>query len=456
MVEWERAFREHISDYPAMGYEISFEESANRLRRMVKSGLLRNTDCLNRPERFLRAHNIMSEFTPVLGYGFFLRFTAHYNLFCVNVASVGTPEQVALLDKYQEEGKLGCFALTERFAGVNSGLIVNTICDWDPARGAFVLHTPDDGATKNWITAAHEAELCIVSADLRVGGKSHGAHAFVVELRKDGALIPGLTIGLTAPTGKKNAGNDLDNIWMHFDHVVLPKSALLSRYSDVVDGTFVQKVAGVKPLDMTQSLYSGRVEFAHSAIIFAKVLYANCRKYTDGKAVWAPKEKTMPLSSVPQLASLYPEAEQQLDRAEAFMLEVESKLCECLRLGKIPPPDLFQAICVSKVFCVELAIKLCHQLKEEVGAFALLPGCGFEHMDHLFVSRFVEGDSRILKQKISRDQIKAIQGGRKVSDRQRQLCEELAQGGPPIKGFELAELVCQDVVDRWLPAQAKL
>jgi hypothetical protein len=33
-----------------------------------------------------------------------------------------------------------------------AGLIVNTTADWDAAQQGFVLHTPDDGAVKNWIS----------------------------------------------------------------------------------------------------------------------------------------------------------------------------------------------------------------------------------------------------------------------------------------------------------------
>lgn len=259
-----------------------------------------------------------------------------------------------------------------------------------------------------------------------------------------------MTTGHTAPTGKKNTANDFENAWLHFDHVVLPKSALLNRYADVIDNKYVQKQAGIKPLDMMASLYSGRVEFAHSSIIFARTLYANCRKYTDNKLCWAPKNQQITLSQVPQLESLFPEAEQQLERADRYMQEVEIQLCACLRMGELPKPDLFQRIVVAKVFCVELAIVLCNRLKEEVGAFALLPGCGFEHMDHLYASRFVEGDSRILKQKLARDQVKAFQKGAKVTSRQEQLCKELINGASALKSFELAETVCNDVMEQTL------
>merc|ERR1711988_939582 len=124
------------------------------------------------------------------------------------------------------------------------------------------------------------------------------------------------------------------------------KTALLNRYADIIDNKYVQKQAGIKPLDMMASLYSGRVEFAHSAIIFARVLYANCRKYSDNKACWAPKNQRMTLSEVPQLQELLPHAEKQLERADRFMQEVEIQLCACLRLGELPKPDLFQRIVV--------------------------------------------------------------------------------------------------------------
>ncbi len=58
-------------------------------------------------------------------------------------------------------GQLGCFSLTERRAGVQSGLVVETTADWDHVRGAFVLHTPDEGARKNWISQGFVADKTV-------------------------------------------------------------------------------------------------------------------------------------------------------------------------------------------------------------------------------------------------------------------------------------------------------
>ena len=47
-----------------------------------------------------------------------------FNLFAGTIVELGGPEQLELLEQMQERGVLGCFALTEKLAGVNSGLVV--------------------------------------------------------------------------------------------------------------------------------------------------------------------------------------------------------------------------------------------------------------------------------------------------------------------------------------------
>ena len=68
---------------------------------------------------------------------------------------------------------------------------------------------------------------CVV-ATLFVNGKPKGANAFLMRMRTaDGKLVPGITIG---DMGGKTIGNDLDNAWIRFTDVMLPKTALLNRY----------------------------------------------------------------------------------------------------------------------------------------------------------------------------------------------------------------------------------
>lgn len=81
------------------------------------------------------------------------------------------------------------------------------------------------------------ADKCVVMADLHVAGKSMGAHAFLMNFRENGKLVPGtrhlsdtqLTLnrspGVTiGDMGVKTIGNDLDNAWVQFTNVWLPKA----------------------------------------------------------------------------------------------------------------------------------------------------------------------------------------------------------------------------------------
>ena len=77
-----------------------------------------------------------------------------------------------------------------------------------------------------------------VVADLRMNGESLGPHAFMINLREHGAVVSGVTHG---DMGKKTVGNDLDNAWIGFNQIKLPKDAMLSRYADIIDGKYVQK-----------------------------------------------------------------------------------------------------------------------------------------------------------------------------------------------------------------------
>jgi hypothetical protein len=48
--------------------------------------------------------------------------------------------------------------------------------------------------------------------------------------------------------------------------VALPKTSLLNKYCDIIDGRYVQKVKGVSNIDMIgQRLYTGRLVIAGTA-----------------------------------------------------------------------------------------------------------------------------------------------------------------------------------------------
>jgi acyl-CoA oxidase len=227
--KWAAAFKQAAVDVAKMDIKnVTYDESAERLRTLLKTGLLRHTDLVDKPERFFLAHKLLAEHSPQLGPGFWIRFTVHYNLCVGTILGLGNDSQIKDLEEMQSLGQLGCFSLTEKFAGVNSGMIVQTTAEWDNNTKTFVLNSPDIGSQKNWISQGLVADKTVVVADLRIDGKSHGPHGFVMDLRVDGKVVEGVSHG---DMGQKTVGNDLDNAWICFQNVRLPKSALLNRYA---------------------------------------------------------------------------------------------------------------------------------------------------------------------------------------------------------------------------------
>ena len=204
------------------------------LRDLVSRGLVKMTDLQDDPEWFFEAHRIIAEHGDDLGSGFWTRFTVQFNLFAGTVLAAGRPAHVAQLQEMQAAGELGCFALTEKFAGVSSGMVVETVAAFDAASRTFVLTSPNEGAHKNWISQGFCADKAVVIADLQLGdgtgdGTSHGPHAFLVDFRvaehahahahgearsQRGGGAKGLVAGVRlADMGRKTVANDLDNAW---------------------------------------------------------------------------------------------------------------------------------------------------------------------------------------------------------------------------------------------------
>ena len=397
-------FLREVEDVPAA---TDPAQSAAALRRLVRSGVLKFTDMADDPDKFFLAHRLLS--TVGLG-GFGIRFTVQFNLFAGSIVGLAGPDQRAMLDEFQRAGDLGCFLLTERQAGVLSGLIVETTATWNDDAQAFELHTPRPAAAKNWISQGFVATRGVVVADLVVGGRSHGPHAFVMRLRDDatGALLPGIAV---EDMGIKTVANDLDNARVTFDRVPLPRSALLNKFADISpEGAYVQVDPNEKMRIevIGQRLLTGRMVIAQAALLCARTLHMRTEAYAATKTCNGLAGE-VPLGEMPQLKAVLSDGYARLDAMLGFAAAVERRLSATLKAGAIPDDDLVDAISVCKIRCIDAAIEATHALRKEVGSFALMHGSGFELADMLLCCKFAEGDSRILQQKLARDRLRALQ-----------------------------------------------
>ncbi|OBA19720.1 acyl-CoA oxidase [Metschnikowia bicuspidata var. bicuspidata NRRL YB-4993] len=125
----------------------------------------------------------------------------------------------------------GCFGMTELAHGLNvAGL--ETTATFDKERDQFIINTPHIGATKWWIGgAAHSATHCAVYARLIVDGEDYGVKTFVVPLRDSAHnVMPGVTVG---DIGAKMGRDGIDNGWIQFSHVRIPRFFMLQKFCKV-------------------------------------------------------------------------------------------------------------------------------------------------------------------------------------------------------------------------------
>ncbi|NIZ91277.1 acyl-CoA dehydrogenase family protein [Kineococcus rubinsiae] len=181
----------------------------------------------------------------------------------------------------------GCFGMTETGHGSDVASL-GTTATYDPATQEFVVHTPDEASRKDYIGgAAEDAEMSVVFAQLITGGERRGVHAFVVPLRRDGELLPGVWAG---DDGRKAGLNGLDNGRLAFDSVRVPRTALLDRYAQVAeDGTYSSPIesANSRFFTMLGALVKGRVSVSGGALSQTKVALSIALRHAENRSQFA-------------------------------------------------------------------------------------------------------------------------------------------------------------------------
>ena len=174
---------------------------------------------------------------------------------------------------------MGCFAMTETGHGSNVQAI-GTVATYDPDTQEFVIETRGEGSNKDYIgDAARHGELAVVFAQFEVGGRREGVHAFVVPLRRDGEVLPGVRI---EDDGLKMGLNGVDNGRIWFDGVRVPRTALLNRFADVTpEGVYESPIENPNKrfFTMLGTLVQGRVCVGGAGINAAKVALTIAVRY---------------------------------------------------------------------------------------------------------------------------------------------------------------------------------
>ncbi|MDR7275474.1 acyl-CoA dehydrogenase family protein [Catenuloplanes atrovinosus] len=179
---------------------------------------------------------------------------------------------------------MGCFAMTETGHGSDVQRL-RTTAVYHPETETFDLHTPYEAARKDYIgNAARDGRMAVVFAQLIVGERRHGVHAFLVPIRDDrGRPMPGVTIG---DAGAKAGLLGVDNGRIAFHHVTVDREMLLDRYGQVApDGTYTSSIANDtrRFFTMLGTLVRGRVSVGGSASAAAKSALTIAVRYGESR-----------------------------------------------------------------------------------------------------------------------------------------------------------------------------
>jgi acyl-CoA oxidase len=174
---------------------------------------------------------------------------------------------------------LGCFAMTESGHGSNVQAL-GTKATYAVETDEIVITTPDEASRKDYIgNAAQHADAAVVFAQLEVDAESHGVHAFLVPVRRDGRPLPGVRI---EDDGLKMGLNGVDNGRLWFDGVRIPRTNLLNRFADITDdGRYVSSIQNPdrRFFTMLSTLVQGRVCVGGAGINAAKVALTLAVRY---------------------------------------------------------------------------------------------------------------------------------------------------------------------------------
>lgn len=208
------------------------------------------------------------------------KFGVQYGLFAGAVMRLGTETHDGVLARAVTGEEMGCFAMTETGHGSNvAGL--ETTATYDASSQSFEIHTPTPQARKDYIgSAARDGRTAVVFARLNTEDVDHGVHAFLVPIRDDdGQPVSGVVIG---DDGPKAGLNGVDNGWLMFDRVRVPRQALLDRFATVAaDGTYSSEITSPARRFFTTlgTLVGGRVSIAGAAVSVAETALAIAVRY---------------------------------------------------------------------------------------------------------------------------------------------------------------------------------
>ena len=335
-------------------------------------------------------------------------------MFIPTISGQGTQEQkdkwLPLANNYDI---IGCYAQTEMGHGTYvRGL--ETTATYDPEKQEFVVHSPTLTSTKWWpggmgVNATHG----IVPAKLITKGEDKGIHNFIIQLRSLSNHHPmeGITIG---DIGPKFGSDEVDNGFLRFDHVRIPRESMLMRYSQVLpDGTYIRsksdKLTYGTMVTVRTGLAYAAFEFLAKALTIA-IRYSIVRRQTQNKP---GALETQLLDYVNQQYTLFPllSSAYALYFISQYMVELYASTRYQLDKEDMDLlPELHATSSGVKAIATDIAVKGIESCRVSCGGHGYSLSSGFPYLyQEACPSLTYEGDNTVLLLQTARYLVKMRQ-----------------------------------------------
>ncbi|KAJ1917163.1 fatty-acyl coenzyme A oxidase [Mycoemilia scoparia] len=400
MLELERDPNWKIDDYPNLSLAEIRERTMAKVRRMADDLLTKSK------EQVFQKMAMISVVDP----GFWTRFGVHIGLFFGALQGQATPSQLSYwLERgaMTMQGIIGCFGMTELGHGSNvAGL--ETTATFDKNTDEFVIHTPTITATKWWIGgAAHTATHCAVYAQLIIDGKRYGVKTFVVQLRDPETfqLMPGVNIG---DIGKKMGRDQIDNGWIQFTNVRIPRSHMLMKHTKVtregkvIDPPMAQLAYGALILGRV-SMVNDSGNVSKRALTIAIRYAAIRRQFASGPGQVETKLLDYPIHQhrlIPLLAQTFAMifgAREMNTNYQNLMAQINSEKQENMQALLENLKETHATSAGLKAFCTWMCLNIIDQCRQSLGGhgYSAYTGLSTSYQDFVVHCTW-EGDNTIL------------------------------------------------------------
>ena len=382
-----------ISDFEMIVNNLSISNNINDSKNnMLKLFKLIDLDFFTEnPEIIFKLHRILAKRPELLDIS--IRFTVQVNLFSGSIINFGHQHHLNIL----KTRPIGCFALTEKYAGVFSGMIVNTSFKYQS--NTFIFNTLESKDRKNWISQGLTSEYCVLFAKGTYKNNKNTIFPFLIKLtNQDGCVHDTINI---SNMGTKSVANYLDNAEISFNNHVVSEDCIMDNF----------KKDNINFMDIANRLLVGRVILAQCCLIGCKQIYDNTQIYLNNKPI---PNSIYKLYNLPVIQEIFKNFYIKFNKLNVYCREIEIQLCNFIKNNDNHYDNkLIKKINVAKIACTEFVCKAISDLQINVGSVLLLKT--HSNLDAFLTFRFAEGDTNILRQKIVNDEIMKIKNNSLVN-----------------------------------------